>query len=288
MKCGLTRAAVPNNRCEHARDGSGFELTELAAGCSLRLYSAMSERDLDCSRGGIGHDEVHVWWTSTDGPAYNSAWIEDVLDPVELNRARRFVRASDRRRFVTARACLRFLIGRYTGVASREVRFSYGSHGKPALDGSCGATDLCFNLSHAQDLILYAFVRGRAVGVDLECVREDIDVKRLVPLVFSNQELNGGRIRASDVSRDTFFRTWVAKEAYVKATGLGLAMDLTSAHIEWTNPEVGGTIGISGNREKLKRWCLRMLPASPGYLAALVVETDQNDVNRKAHESNRR
>lgn len=278
---------MPNNRREPAQSGAGFELTELADGCSLKVYAVMPERDLDYSRGDISYDEVHVWWTNIDKP-FNGAWIEDVLDSVELHRAQRFVRASDHRRFVTARACLRFLIGHYTGVAPREVRFSYGAHGKPTLDGSWGETDLCFNLSHTQDLLLYAFARGRAVGVDLECVREDIDVERLVPLVFSNQDLDGARCRASDVSRDAFFRTWVAKEAYVKATGLGLAMDLTRLHIEWANCEMGRSIDVLDKPEEQQRWSLRMLPAPSGYLAALVVEAGQNDFPSKMRLSNLR
>ena len=268
---------MPNNRHEPVPRGSGFDLIELTNGCSLRVQSAtMSKGDRYGSQGGIGPDAVHVWWASPDVPAYNGACIEDVLDPVEVNRALRFVRDSDRRHFVTARACLRSLVGSYQGIDPREVRFLYGQHGKPTLVRGGHATDLCFNLSHAQDLIVYAFVRGRAVGVDLECVREDSDIEMLMPLVFSNRELDAVRKRASGDRRDTFYRVWVAKEAYVKATGLGLSLDLTKVHIEWDNPEEGGVIEVAEKPEEQERWCLRMLPAPSGYYAALVVEAGRD------------
>lgn len=184
------------------------------------------------------------------------------------------MRDSDRRRFVTARACLRSLVGSYQEIDPREVRFSYGHHGKPALRCGRHATDLCFNLSHAQDLALYAFAQRRAVGVDCEYVRQDIDIEMVMPLVFSNRELDAARKKPLEDRRDMFFRVWVAKEAYVKATGLGLALDLTKVHIEWDNLEVEGVIEVTGKPDERERWRLRLLPAPFGYHAALVVESD--------------
>ena len=240
----------------------------------MRLCSTVLSITALCGgRKHIDSDEVHLWWIRTSDVAHNRAWLEEVLDPSELQRASRFVRDPDRQRFVTARACLRFLVGNYQGMDPGKVRFSYGQHGKPTLAYGWHATDLSFNVSHAQDLILYAFVHGRAVGVDCEHVRHDIEVDKLMPLVFSNRELDTVRKRALGDSRDTFYRVWVAKEAYVKATGLGLSLDLTKVHIEWDNTEEGGIIEVAEKPEERERWCLRMLPAPSGYYAALVVET---------------
>ncbi len=58
----------------------------------------------------------------------------------------------------------------------------------------------------------------------------------------------------------------------MKATGLGLSMDLTKVHIEWDNLEVEGMIEVIGKPEERERWRLQMLPAPSGYYAALVVE----------------
>jgi 4'-phosphopantetheinyl transferase len=108
--------------------------------------------------------------------------------------------------------------------------------------------------------------------VDCEFVRQDIEVDKLMPLVFSNRELDAVRRRSSEDSRDTFFRTWVAKEAYAKATGLGLSLDLTKVHIGLDYPDGEGMIEVTGKPEERKRWCLQQLPAPCGYHAALVVE----------------
>lgn len=239
----------------------------------MRLRStAISTRALCGGRKHIGSDEVHLWWIRTSDVAHNRAWLEKVLDMSELQRTSRFLRDSDRQRFVTARACLRFLVASYHGIDPRDVQFSYGQHGKPTLAHGWSAMDLCFNVSHAQDLILYAFVQGRAVGVDCEFVRHDIEVDKLMPLVFSNRELNAVRKRSSEDSRDTFFGTWVAKEAYAKATGLGLSLDLTKVHIGSDYSDGEEMIEATGKPEARKRWCLQKLPAPSGYHAALVVE----------------
>lgn len=277
MKLTLVRIVLLLNHHDRVVVLPDSDLTESINECLMRLRSAtLSTRTLCGVPKDIGSDEVHVWWIRTKDLAHNSAWLEDVLDSSELQRARRFVRDSDRRLFVTARACLRSLVGCYRGIHPREVRLSYGQHGKPTLACGWHTTDLCFNLSHTQDLTLYAFVHGRAVGVDCEYVRQDIDVEMLMPLVFSNRELDAVRKRASGDSRDTFYRVWVAKEAYVKATGLGLSLDLTKVHIEWDNTEEGGVIEVAGKPEERERWCLRMLPAPSRYYAALVVETGRD------------
>jgi 4'-phosphopantetheinyl transferase len=123
---------------------------------------------------------------------------------------------------------------------------------------------------------LYAFAQRRAVGVDCEYVRQDIDIEMVMPLVFSNRELDVARKKPLEDRRDMFFRVWVAKEAYVKATGLGLALDLTKVHIEWDNLEVEGVIEVTGKPDERERWRLRLLPAPFGYHAALVVESDRD------------
>jgi 4'-phosphopantetheinyl transferase len=282
MKWTLVRIVLPLNRCDQGVIVPDVDLTESIHGCSMRLRSGtISTKALCGGRRDIGSDEAHLWWIRTRDSAHNSAWLEDVLDTSELQRARRFMRDSDRRRFVTARACLRSLVGSYQGLDPREVRFSYGQHGKPTVACGSHATDLSFNVSHAQDLILYAFVQGRAVGVDCEYVRHDIEVEKLMPLVFSSRELDAVGKRSSEDSRDTFFRTWVAKEAYVKATGLGLSLDLTKIHIEWHKPELEGTLEVTGKPEERARWSLRMLPAPPGYQASLVVEAGHCDLRRR-------
>src|SRR5271169_1345034 len=84
-----------------------------------------------------------------------------------------------RNRFIAGRALLRDLLAGYVGQPPEAMRFSYNGWGKPALAAGFAATDLRFNLSHSQDLAMYAFVLERDVGVDLEMIRAEVANERI-------------------------------------------------------------------------------------------------------------
>ena len=58
-----------------------------------------------------------------------------------------------------------------------------------AIPPGFAASDLRFNLSHSQDLAMYAFVLERDVGVDIETVRADIANERIAENFFSRWEV---------------------------------------------------------------------------------------------------
>jgi phosphopantetheine--protein transferase-like protein len=119
----------------------------------------------------------------------------------------------------------------YVGAAPESLEFTAGDHGKPALaDSSPGrASGVEFNLSHSDDLALVAVARGRAVGVDVERWSPETEHLELAERFFSPAERDA--LRALAGSREQviagFFAAWSRKEAYLKATGTGLAGGLS-------------------------------------------------------------
>src|SRR5947207_7347690 len=79
-------------------------------------------------------DEVHIWLTMLDQPA-SDGLLAGILSPQERERAARFRFPRDRRRFIIARAALRCLIARYSGIAAHDITFGYGPYCKPFLAG---------------------------------------------------------------------------------------------------------------------------------------------------------
>lgn len=152
-----------------------------------------------------------------------------VLAPEEQERAARFVRAEDGRRWAHARGILRALLARYLGADAdpRELRFAAGPHGKPELvggaaDGPGGGHRLRFNLSHSGDCALYAFALDREVGVDVEQPRRPRDTLAIAERVLGAAE--AARLRALDpaVREREFLRAWVRYEAVLKCRGTGI------------------------------------------------------------------
>lgn len=123
-------------------------------------------------------EAVHLWALSTETPPVPPQQLWPLLSAEEQQRAARYRFDSDRCAFVLRRGVLRLLVGRYLRRRPEHIVFAYGAHGKPAL---CAAqrTDLRFNLSCTDDLVLYAFASSAPLGVDVERVQPIADLGRV-------------------------------------------------------------------------------------------------------------
>jgi 4'-phosphopantetheinyl transferase len=146
----------------------------------------------------------------------------EVLSPDERQRAARFVRETDRRRFQLCHAALRHILGEWLGEAPERLRFVTGRWGKPALDQPFAAAGLEFNLSHAAGLGLVAVTRGRCLGIDVEAVRRLKDMAGIARRVLAAGDYEVFAGLPPEQAVETFWRAWTANEACLKAVGSGL------------------------------------------------------------------
>lgn len=157
------------------------------------------------------------------------AGLFELLDEAERQRAWRMATPLLHRRFVAAHAATRMLLAKQLGVEPDVLRLGKGANGKPVLAGPL-AHALHFNLSHCGGRALLA-VCGDEVGIDIEGqVRGDIDA--LAADVLAPEELN--RFQALPVADRSMelCRLWAAKEALLKACGLGLGLAPASFRIQ--------------------------------------------------------
>lgn len=167
---------------------------------------------------------LQLWRASLDQPADEVARLFDLLAPVERSRAGMFHHERDRRRFVVVRGILRTLLGECTSTPPDRVVLGVLPGGKPVL--AAGAYPHCihFNLSHCGDVALFAFA-DREVGIDVERLAPSDDMARVATHFFSSTEtVRFNQLSGIEQTR-FFFRTWVRKEAYLKATGDGFAIE---------------------------------------------------------------
>ena len=216
--------------------------------------------------------DVHVWHFTLDVPDALSARYEATLAPDELKRADRFRRDVLRSRFVAGRGALRAILGSYLGIEPVEVVFAYGNRGKPALSGlTRGALSLEFNLAHTDSLALCALSLGRPVGVDVERLRPMNEAERIIGRYFTPREQAEFLGYAEPERVGAFFRGWARKEAYLKATGDGLAASLDSFEVSLT-AGAAALLRVGDDPAAAGRWTLRELDAPSGFVAALAVE----------------
>src|SRR5712692_4286076 len=115
-------------------------------------------------------DAVEVVAATLDTGPESVRALTALLSDAERQRASRFVFDRDRRRFIVARARLCQLLAARLGVQPESVELTYGTHGKPALARRFAGSDLRFNVSHSEDVAMFAFATEREVGIDVEAV----------------------------------------------------------------------------------------------------------------------
>jgi 4'-phosphopantetheinyl transferase len=212
--------------------------------------------------------DVHVWRVALDPPAEAVAALAHTLSDDERDRAARFHFDRDRIAFTVARGTLRTLAGRYLAAPPARLAFGYRERGKPYLAAPGG---LRFNVSHSGQRALLCFARDREVGVDIELRRALTDLLALARTAFSPAEYAALCRLPEAAHPDAFFACWSRKEAFIKATGEGVAQ-LAAFDVNLAPGEPARLLRIDGEPPGASRWSIHDLPAIPGYAAALVVE----------------
>jgi len=216
--------------------------------------------------------EVHVWRVPVDWLASSIDGLERTLSADEEQRMRRFRFDDDRKRYLVGRGLLRLLLGRYLELRPQELRFDYTPFGKPHLAANVAQRSLEFNVSHSGELLLIAIAAGRAVGVDVEQVRADIEVGAIAAHFFSSNEQDTLGKLATALQIDAFFNCWTRKEAYIKAKGDGLSLPLDQFDVSLMPDEEARLLETRPDPDEARRWRLANLDVADGYKAALAAE----------------
>lgn len=198
--------------------------------------------------------------------------LADLLSPDERERAGRYHFERDRTCFITVRATLRRLLGQHLDLSPQAVKLCYGAHGKLALPTEGRRRDIRFNVSHSGDRALIAMALGREVGVDIERIRPLGDTMMSLAQYFSPAEQAALAVLETADCPAAFFACWTRKEAYVKARGLGMSLDLQSFDVSLQPGQPAALLRTSHDPPAVHRWSMHDLDAGPGYSAALVVE----------------
>lgn len=218
----------------------------------------------------MGKTEVHVWRASLQFPRRQIKTFELNLANEELRRAKRFHFQKDSNQFIVARGLLRNILALYLNMEPKQVRFCYSAHGKPKLSPACD-DKLCFNISHSQDLALFAVTHNRDIGIDLEYIKPGFAEEGIPERFFSCLEVKTLRSLPEDLQQKAFFSCWTRKEAYLKARGDGLCFPLNRCEVSVSPQEPASLLRIIGDSDEPSNWFLKTLSPGPSYAAALAV-----------------
>jgi 4'-phosphopantetheinyl transferase len=169
-------------------------------------------------------------------PAWEDERLLGLLDwsPEDRDRMAAFRHQGAKTSWCLSRRLLRDALCELVGVEDAHERMEYGEYGKPFIK-DCR---LQFNWSHAGGCVALALAEGRSVGVDIESFdRPSVGYLDIADAYFNEQERAWVKAATGEESSwARFLSLFVQKEAWLKATGLGLSSPLADARAELILP----------------------------------------------------
>lgn len=163
---------------------------------------------------------VSLWLSST--PTAQPDTLPDWLHDHEHQRALGYRRAS-RADFIHSRWLIRQALARVSGLPAASC---WPVPNRPVA--SCSPPGWSLSLSHSHGLVACATSAVDGIGVDIEPVGRHGQWHKVVRRWFTPREQDW-LLAADDVDR--FLRCWTLKEAWLKATGRGIAGNLQTLEI---------------------------------------------------------
>lgn len=211
--------------------------------------------------------EVYVWAFPLGGSPEQIARCASILSDDEGRRASEFKMEHLGRRYRVAHGLMRTLLGQCLQRPPQTLEFEFGPRGKPRLRNSA----LEFNLAHSGELGLLAVSGSSPVGVDVEQLRPMPDGLDIARRFFSAREVAMFEDVAATEHDVAFFNLWTRKEAWLKATGEGIAESLSKVEFAFRPGEAARVLAIDGDAKAAENWSLCALQPSSDYVGALAI-----------------
>jgi 4'-phosphopantetheinyl transferase len=185
-------------------------------------------------------------------PADDQAWVDASVDAIVARRRR------------SGRTALRQLLGSYLDRAPATLVFERNAHGKPRLAGDGPA----FNLSHSDDLMLFAVAEQGELGVDVDRLDRLAGDWRGVARVALSPDEQAALAGLAEADRAAAtMRVWIRKEAYTKGLGTGFARRFETVAVGFDDRPVPAR--VDDRAVHRADWLVGDLPAPAPWAAAI-------------------
>jgi 4'-phosphopantetheinyl transferase len=219
----------------------------------------------------ISDQDLHIWLVDVAKEVHNLEYLSSILSTGEIERAKRFIFEKDRKQYIVAHGILRLLLARYLEMEAEGINFSTIKKGKPVLDLS-DPSDYRFNMSHSNNLVIYAITRKREVGIDIEYARKFTNCDLIADSFFSQKEIVEYFSLPAELRMKAFYTCWTRKEAFIKAVGEGFYFPLDSFSVS-PNPGIQGSIDIHDKSLTNQEWFIRDIRVDDDdYVSSVVFE----------------
>lgn len=215
--------------------------------------------------------EIDVWLVRPESllPEELTHCCFPLLSEQERQRSQRFHFEHDRTHYLASHAMLRLCLGHHLACAPQQVQMAAGHNGKPELSGKFSGVPLHFNLSHTRGMVACVVAYGRPCGIDVERIRALPEMEGMARTVYSDAEIAWLERHEDPARSQAFFTLWTLKEAYIKATGLGMSAPLRQITL---NPDTFGVEDRSLPAQAAGTWLFDHWRPGPGHALAVACE----------------
>jgi 4'-phosphopantetheinyl transferase len=204
--------------------------------------------------------------------------IRDMFDDSDHAAEHRKALESDRQLLRTSRWLARSALARRAGLPGHELLLQRDGSGRPYVAGPDGATDIAYSVSHTDGMIAVLEGDHGSVGVDVERVDPTVNVAELARIVLVPAEQDALIAHPPADRVLPFFRTWVVKEAVLKALGTGFRVDPTNVVVDLDADQVRialvarafGAVGLRLPRD----WLITVVDLGPQHIVATALPWD--------------
>lgn len=161
--------------------------------------------------------EAHIWKLRWRELETFWEWHKPLLEKEECQKAEHYYFYEDKMRCLAGKIAVRMLLKEYSGVD--KIVLGKGKYGKLYWKAPPGHREITFNLSHSGEWVLAIFACQQTVGIDVQKMGGIPEYMEIAEKFFATEEAE--EIREAG-NPERFYQYWSAKEAYLKALGIGL------------------------------------------------------------------
>jgi len=193
-----------------------------------------------------------------------AGWLSDD----ENKRLERLKFVESQENFIISRGVLRCILALTLEQEPSDVEIGITPKGKPYLPDS----DIYFNLSHSEGLMIVGLSRQSEIGIDLQKVYPIPNHQTIIKNFFSVKEGIYLKSLPQDTFLEQFFIIWTAKEAYLKGIGEGFQYPSNSFSIlPETHQSSFLTLESNYHNSNKSKWIIHSLEPETGYRAATAI-----------------
>jgi 4'-phosphopantetheinyl transferase len=215
---------------------------------------------------------IHLWRMELDIDDHQLDQFIPILSADERELSANFQFEVDWKRFIARKGALRAVLARYLELQPEDLRFRYTGRGKPFLESSCGHASIQFSSSWSGSLWLMAVAYSRRIGLDTEDLLRPVEYEEIALNFFSPTEAKKILALSGRAKATAFFSFWTAKEAYLKAVGLGLCYFLDRIWVPFQEQLFPSFFKLEGPMVASNAWSGLCFNPSQKHIATIIWE----------------